>query len=230
MHRQHSLQPFSRHYSHTKNPFMDLLEVDSDPEEPLPIEDLDQHIGKGWTPLFPCPRNFTPTPRGSVVGNDSPQPGDAIRIHHSHLKPMSSMLRAYKLVRSKDLLHYVSFVTVHDYLFLLRGIGQVLANTTLGRSAMFYLAAAVSDFFLPQQKMVRLAYAVESSFAEKDCAGPAQDPVGQGLPSFRNGFGTQNSPASCSGMEQQRLHNLFQGQNWHVTIYERHLLWNATIA
>src|ERR1700691_1660611 len=28
MHRQFSLQPFSRHYSHSTNPFLDFLEID----------------------------------------------------------------------------------------------------------------------------------------------------------------------------------------------------------
>jgi phosphopantothenate-cysteine ligase len=32
MHRQFSLQPFSRHYSHSTNPFLDLLEIDEPPE------------------------------------------------------------------------------------------------------------------------------------------------------------------------------------------------------
>lgn len=50
-------------------------------------------------------------------------------------------------------LHTLTFVTVNDYLWLLRAVSQELVP--LGRLAMFYLAAAVSDFFLPRQKMVR---------------------------------------------------------------------------
>jgi phosphopantothenate-cysteine ligase len=46
----------------------------------------------------------------------------------------------------------MTFVTVNDYLWLLRAVSQELS--VLGRNAMYYLAAAVSDFFLPRQKMV----------------------------------------------------------------------------
>jgi phosphopantothenate-cysteine ligase len=46
----------------------------------------------------------------------------------------------------------VHFYTVADYLFLLQRIGQMLAP--LGRSAMLYLAAAVSDFYLPESRLV----------------------------------------------------------------------------
>jgi phosphopantothenate-cysteine ligase len=45
----------------------------------------------------------------------------------------------------------MTFVTVNDYLWLLRAVSQELS--VLGRNAMYYLAAAVSDFFLPRQKM-----------------------------------------------------------------------------
>jgi len=46
----------------------------------------------------------------------------------------------------------LNFVTVNDYLWLLRAVSQELS--VLGKDAMYYLAAAVSDFFLPRQKMV----------------------------------------------------------------------------
>ncbi|OBZ67431.1 Phosphopantothenate--cysteine ligase [Grifola frondosa] len=48
-------------------------------------------------------------------------------------------------------LHTLTFVTVNDYLWLLRAVSQELS--VLGRSSLYYLAAAVSDFFLPRQKM-----------------------------------------------------------------------------
>jgi phosphopantothenate-cysteine ligase len=54
----------------------------------------------------------------------------------------------------------VTFVTVDDYLFLLRGIAGILSaggKEGVGRDAIFYLAAAVSDFFLPRQKLVHIS-------------------------------------------------------------------------
>ena len=64
-----------------------------------------------------------------------------------------AVLAAYKAVHRAGTLHTLHFVTVNDYLWLLRALSQELA--VLGRDALFYLAAAVSDFFLPRQRMVR---------------------------------------------------------------------------
>lgn len=48
----------------------------------------------------------------------------------------------------------IPFTTVRDYLFLLRDISRTLAPA-FGRDLLFYLAAAVSDFFIPQAKMAK---------------------------------------------------------------------------
>lgn len=46
----------------------------------------------------------------------------------------------------------VDFTTLTDYLFLLKLITQLMS--VLGSNGMYYLAAAVSDFFIPNDKMV----------------------------------------------------------------------------
>ena len=107
MHRQFSLQPFSRHYSHSTHPFLDFLEVED---------------------------------------------GARISVTEKERAPLLEVLTAYKDAHAAGLLHTLTFVTVNDYLWLLRGVSQELA--VLGRRALYYLAAAVSDFFLPRQKMV----------------------------------------------------------------------------
>ncbi|KAF8652392.1 hypothetical protein AX16_004420 [Volvariella volvacea WC 439] len=109
MHRQFSLQPFSRHYSHSTNPFLDFLEINP--------TNHDFQI------------SITPEKRQDVY----------------------QTLTLYKEVHRRGTLHTLTFVTVNDYLWLLRAISQEL--NVLGRKAMYYLAAAVSDFFLPRQKM-----------------------------------------------------------------------------
>lgn len=109
MHRQFSLQPFSRHYSHSTNPFLDFLAVEED-----------------------------------TVGITADKRADA---------DLLAVLTAYKRVQAAGSLHTLTFVTVNDYLWLLRAVSQELS--VLRRRAMYYLAAAVSDFFLPRQKMVR---------------------------------------------------------------------------
>ncbi|KAF8579029.1 phosphopantothenate-cysteine ligase [Ramaria rubella] len=113
MHRQFSLQPFSRHYSHSTNPFLDFLEFD-----------------------------------------DRPSTGDKparITVAKSQSSQLTEVLTAYKSVQAKGTLHTLTFVTINEYLYLLRAISQELSR--LKRSALYYLAAAVSDFFLPTQKM-----------------------------------------------------------------------------
>jgi len=63
----------------------------------------------------------------------------------------------YKSVQASGTLHTLTFVTVNDYLWLLRAVSQEL-SVLLKRKAMFYLAAAVSDFFLPKQKMASFLF------------------------------------------------------------------------
>jgi phosphopantothenate---cysteine ligase (ATP) len=108
MHRQFSLQPFSRHYSHSTHPFLDFLEAD----------------------------------------------GGAVRVtgEEGERARLVQVLCEYKRVQSEGVLHTLAFVTVNDYLWLLRAVSQVLG--LLRHRALYYLAAAVSDFFLPRQKLV----------------------------------------------------------------------------
>ncbi|CAO1637112.1 unnamed protein product [Sympodiomycopsis kandeliae] len=118
MHRQHSLSPYTRHYSHTTNPFLDLL------------DDPSKHAGE----------------------HDS----EGIRVQPSSTEQLRPVLKDYLLhSRSeeqggKGTLLRLPFVTVNDYLFLLREMSRVMEP--LGRKGMYYLAAAVSDFFVPNQR------------------------------------------------------------------------------
>ncbi|KAI0763469.1 DFP-domain-containing protein [Trametes elegans] len=112
MHRQFSLQPFSRHYSHSTHPFLDFLD-------------------------------FDPTEERATASHIVVRPSE--RAH------LVEVLSAYKDVQRAGTLLTLTFVTVNDYLWLLRAVSQELS--ILGRNCMYYLAAAVSDFFLPRQKM-----------------------------------------------------------------------------
>ncbi|EGG02372.1 uncharacterized protein MELLADRAFT_38628 [Melampsora larici-populina 98AG31] len=117
LYRSHSLQPFSRCYSHSTHPFLDLLH--------LPHE--------------------TNLPTGPAT----------ISVTDSEMAPLAAVLRAYHTVREKNLLLTIPFVTVNEYLWLLRSVARVMGEPSvgLGRSALLYLAAAVSDFFIPEQKL-----------------------------------------------------------------------------
>jgi phosphopantothenate---cysteine ligase (ATP) len=115
MHRQFSLQPFSRHYSHSTNPFLDFLEIETNPDK----------------------------------SSDPPK----IIATPSKYDDLLEVLTTYKSVQQAGLLHTLTFVTINDYLWLLRSVSQELS--ILGRNALYYLAAAVSDFFLHREKLVR---------------------------------------------------------------------------
>lgn len=114
MHRQFSLQPFSRHYSHSTNPFLDFLEIEND----------------------------------NAASNSSPR----ITVTPEKREDLLEVLRMYKAVHNAETMLTLTFVTVNDYLWLLRAVSQELS--IMRRKALYYLAAAVSDFFLPKQKMV----------------------------------------------------------------------------
>eukprot|EP00736_Rhodelphis_marinus_P007107 Rmarinus@m.6503 len=66
------------------------------------------------------------------------------RLHEVYTK--------YKEAQKKNMLLLVEFITVHDYLYLLRAIAE--ATSSLGPRMAFYLAAAVSDYFIPHSHMV----------------------------------------------------------------------------
>ncbi|KAL1919462.1 uncharacterized protein VTP21DRAFT_2155 [Calcarisporiella thermophila] len=106
MHRQFSNQPYSRHYSHTTNCFLDYLEI---------------------------------------------QGGANIGVDPQYVSSMKSVLAKYRAAKDEGLLLMIEFVTVSDYLFLLRSTAKCMSK--LGERAMYYLAAAVSDFFIPEEKM-----------------------------------------------------------------------------
>ncbi|PWN50269.1 DFP-domain-containing protein [Violaceomyces palustris] len=118
MSRQHSLAPYTRHYSHTTNPFLDLL------------VDPTTHV-----------------PSDAAAEDD----GDTIKVMSQHVAHLRPILKAYHDARASGYLHKVSFVTVNEYLFLLREMSRVMQP--LGRKGMYYLAAAVSDFFVPSTKV-----------------------------------------------------------------------------
>jgi len=72
------------------------------------------------------------------------------------------------------ILHSIPFVSIDEYLFLLRGISRVMGQTKdkegkeVGRRGMYYLAAAVSDFFIPHTRMVSTVFLISSSLYGAD--------------------------------------------------------------
>ncbi|WFC97813.1 phosphopantothenate--cysteine ligase (ATP) [Malassezia yamatoensis] len=108
--RQHSQFPYTRLYSHTTNPFFDIL------QEPQ-----------------------------SASGDGQ------VRVKDDQVEKLLPVLHAYHQAIQTQCLLSVPFVTVIEYLFLLRGISEEMKP--LHKNAMHYLAAAVSDFFIPLNRI-----------------------------------------------------------------------------
>ena len=176
MHRQFSLKPFSRHYSHSTNPFLDFLEIEQ------------------------------------ASSSSSSDPSPRISVTPEKRQELLEVLTAYKSVQASRTLHTLTFVTVNDYLWLLRAVTQEL-SMLLKRKAMFYLAAAVSDFFLPRQKMVREIFLkiVVSLFMTMIYAVRTQDTIRQRKFINRNGPSTKDFETYGRRVDEGRFYCFFQG-------------------
>lgn len=106
LHRQFSLLPYSRHYSHSTNCFLDFM---------------DESRG------------------GNVI------------VAQEYQEKMKRVLQQYQHAKKERLLLLLPFTTVIEYLFELRSLAMLM-RPLKGR-ALFYLAAAVSDFFIPRERM-----------------------------------------------------------------------------
>ncbi|KNC80285.1 hypothetical protein SARC_07350 [Sphaeroforma arctica JP610] len=106
LHREYSLEPFSRNYTHSKHCFLDFLHVETD--------------GLDTARVIVNPRD-----KGHLI----------------------STINKYKKVQQNHMLLKVDFNTVNHYLFYLKTCAEEL--NALGKNGICYLAAAVSDFYVP---------------------------------------------------------------------------------
>ncbi|XP_028855323.1 phosphopantothenate--cysteine ligase [Denticeps clupeoides] len=77
--------------------------------------------------------------------------GGRVVVDESALPRITPVLKRYQAVREAGLLLPVEFSTLSEYLHLLKAAAQALSS--IGPKAMFYLAAAVSDFYIPASEM-----------------------------------------------------------------------------
>ena len=106
LHRQFSLLPYSRHYSHSTNCFLDFMTE-----------------GKN---------------------------GD-VKVEAEYQVEMLAVLRKYNAAKMNNRLLLLPFTSITEYLWSLREMSLIMRP--LGPRALFYLAAAVSDFFLPKDRL-----------------------------------------------------------------------------
>lgn len=127
LHRQHSLLPYSRHYSHSTNCFLDFVHQDGQ---------------------------------------------DPVTVNREYQEQMAHVWRKYDHARKTNKLLLLPFVTVNDYLWELREMAFLMRP--LGSTALFYLAAAVSDFFIPSDQMVEHKIQSTEGFNQQE-GGQAQE-------------------------------------------------------
>jgi phosphopantothenate-cysteine ligase len=110
--------------------------------------------------LLPYSRHYSPSTNcfldflregshGSVVANEE------------YREEMLSVLRKYNWAKENNMLLLLPFTSITDYLWGLREIAQLMRP--LGSKSLFYLAAAVSDFFIPKDRMAE--HKIQSSNA-----------------------------------------------------------------
>ncbi|XP_014770869.1 phosphopantothenate--cysteine ligase [Octopus bimaculoides] len=75
----------------------------------------------------------------------------SLAVQGKYEEKISKILRIYQKVTLSEMLLSVDFTTLSEYLYLLRI--AALALKTLHLNAMLYLAAAVSDFYIPKDQM-----------------------------------------------------------------------------
>ncbi|KAM3878546.1 phosphopantothenate--cysteine ligase [Diretmus argenteus] len=84
---------------------------------------------------------------GEGASSDSGQ----VVVNQQALPNIAKVMKRYQEVKEAGLVLPIEFSTLSEYLHLLKAAAQAL--NTIGSKAMFYLAAAVSDFYIPASEM-----------------------------------------------------------------------------
>ncbi|XP_055860507.1 phosphopantothenate--cysteine ligase-like isoform X1 [Biomphalaria glabrata] len=74
-----------------------------------------------------------------------------IKVSRTHAKKLAPFLKDYQTFKDTGMLCMVEFTTLSDYLYLLRAACEAIS--VCGNKGMIYLAAAVSDFYIPKGLM-----------------------------------------------------------------------------
>ena len=75
-------------------------------------------------------------------------------VKDEHTSHLLNTVQTYQQMTREGRLLQIDFSTLVDYLHLLRACSLILSRA--GRNSMLYLAAAVSDFYIPRDKMVMI--------------------------------------------------------------------------
>ena len=62
-------------------------------------------------------------------------------------------LQKFQKYKQESRIIYIPFETVTDYLSLLQAVAERVESAGFGAGALMYLAAAVSDFYIPREQV-----------------------------------------------------------------------------
>lgn len=99
--------------------------------------------------LYPYTRMFSTVNMLDALQLKSEQ--REVVVNQEVLPNIAKVLKRYQEVKESRLLLPIEFSALSEYLHLLKAAAQALS--TIGSKAMFYLAAAVSDFYIPASEM-----------------------------------------------------------------------------
>jgi phosphopantothenate-cysteine ligase len=91
------------------------------------------------------------------------EPG-SVKVDEKYQVQMLDVLRKYKQAQKDNTLLLLPFTTVTQYLFSLRCIALTMSKLHVDTRCVFYLAAAVSDFFMPTSRLPQ--HKIQSSGGE----------------------------------------------------------------
>ncbi|XP_070815876.1 phosphopantothenate--cysteine ligase [Chaetodon trifascialis] len=100
--------------------------------------------------LYPYTRMFSTMNMLDALKFRGGDTGEVV-VNQQVLPNIAKVLKRYQEVKENRLLLPIEFNTLSEYLHLLKAAAQALS--TIGSKAMFYLAAAVSDFYIPASEM-----------------------------------------------------------------------------
>ncbi|ELT99354.1 hypothetical protein CAPTEDRAFT_135719 [Capitella teleta] len=83
--------------------------------------------------------------------DDSPILNVSFSVKSTHAEQVASVLKKYSVAKSSNRLLMTEFTTLAEYLHLLKGAARILGD--FGPKVLFYLAAAVSDFYIPSSQL-----------------------------------------------------------------------------
>ena len=119
--------------------------------------------------LLPYSRHYSHNTRSFLDFMREDERGRVV-VDEEHQQEMRAVLREYAFAKSNGLLLTLTFVTVTEYLWELRELAKLMHP--LGPRALFYLAAAVSDFFVPKDRLVEHKIQSSGEFAQAAADGP----------------------------------------------------------